>query len=60
MLSWARQARVFDELIAVVPLPEHIQMRSMADLFLLPSSREEEVSLDQKECKEPKERRGNR
>lgn len=60
MLSRARQACVFDGLISVVSLPEHIQMCSVPDMFLLPSSREEEVSLDQKECKGPKERRGNR
>lgn len=57
MLSQARQACVCG---AAEPLPEHIQMCSMPDLFLLPSSREDEVSLDQKEYKEPKERQGNR
>lgn len=35
-------------------------MCSMLHLFLLPLIREEEVSLDQKARKEPKERRGNR
>lgn len=57
MLSQARQACVCD---ATEPLPEHIQMCSMLDLFLLPLSREDEVSLDQKEYKGPKERRGSR
>ena len=46
---------MFDKLREVKTLPEHIQMCSMPDLFLLPLSREEEVSLDQKECKAPKE-----
>lgn len=57
MLSQASQAYVCD---AAEPLPEHIQMCSMPDLFLLPSSREAEVSLDQKEYKGQKERRGSR
>jgi len=60
VILWARHACVPDVFTAVVLLSECIHMWSLMNLFFSSSNREEGVSLDQKEHKGQKERRGNR
>lgn len=60
VILWARQACVPDVFTAFVLSSECTHMCSLMNLFFSSLNREEGVSLDQKEHKEQKERRGNR